>query len=310
MHGSISGVFQLDKVIEILKEKGPLTGKELLEECKSDILSLWRYCNLSEDIAINIAGRRYLRFDRHVEGYARLSPSILREFLTYTVVGLKDDLTRIENTVNTLSKNIQEISNEKLRLAREVIYQIACSQKKQNEIKKKSVFMIAGDVIYNMAHKEPRPESSTGKMVKGSDLDIIIITNDLHKNIVRELDDSIYNYKYSLLRNPAYMEEIDYIIKDLKKAEEQLDFSSFEFMVASKILFECRFIYGSQVLFKSIKKLLQNYKIEEKLNQMEEEAVAEREQAKAYILDDSNGIHDIRKYINLFYTKEETEEIF
>ncbi len=33
-------------------------------------------------------GRRYMRLDSAVEGYARLSPSIRREFLTYTLVGL------------------------------------------------------------------------------------------------------------------------------------------------------------------------------------------------------------------------------
>ena len=36
--------------------------------------------------------------------------------------------------------------------------------------------MIAGDVVFEMAHLEPRPESSTGKLVKGSDLDIVVVT--------------------------------------------------------------------------------------------------------------------------------------
>lgn len=69
-------------IISLLRENGPLTGKELLEKSRSDTLSVWRACNKPGKIFTETAGRRYLRLDRHVQGYARLSPSILREFLT------------------------------------------------------------------------------------------------------------------------------------------------------------------------------------------------------------------------------------
>ncbi|MCJ7665513.1 MAG: hypothetical protein MUO59_02105, partial [Actinobacteria bacterium] len=75
----------MHEIINLLRENGPLTGRELLEKSRGDALSIWRVCNKSEKILTETFGRRYLRLDRHVQGYARLSPSILREFLTYTV---------------------------------------------------------------------------------------------------------------------------------------------------------------------------------------------------------------------------------
>ena len=98
-----------------------------------------------------------------------------------------------------------------------------------------------------MAHREPRPELSTSKMVNGSDLDIIIVTEDLSKDMIKELDSLIYHKKYYLLKMPAYREELDYIIKDMDRVSQQSDFNCFEFMVASKILHEGELLFGSEI---------------------------------------------------------------
>jgi len=299
----------VDSIVKLLKEKGPLTGKELLDKCQVDSLLLWRACNFSGEITSKITGRRYLRLDRRVDGYARLSPSILREFLTYTVVGLKNGYSKIDGRARDLSENIRNISRHKLELSKEIIFKLACSQKSYAEIKEKVVFIIAGDIVYNMAHDELRPEPSTGEMVRGSDLDIVIITKDLPGDIVAELDRSIYKEKYYLLKNPAYREELDYIIKDMRRVEEQMDFNSFEHMVASKILDEGIFIYGNMILFKNVKEMLSQNKIPEKLRKMEEAAIIKRQDAVSYLLNNSGTLKQ-DEYRNLFYTKEETEEIF
>jgi len=36
---------------------------------------------------------------------------------------------------------------------------------------------IAGDIVYNMAHNVPCPERSTGKLVKGSDMHIVVVVD-------------------------------------------------------------------------------------------------------------------------------------
>ena len=299
----------MHEIINLLRENGPLTGKELLEKSGSDALSIWRVCNKSEKMLTETVGRRFLRLDRHVRGYARLSPSILREFLTYTVIGLYADIENIKLKAKDLSRSIEKISREKFSLSKEIMAQIVKSQKNHEEIVKKAVFIIAGDVVYNMAHREPRPESSTSEMVNGSDLDIIIVTEDLSKDIIKELDRSIYHEKYYLLKMPAYREEIDYIIKDMSMVKKQSDFNCFKFMVASKILHEGKLIFGSKRLFENIKGILLEKSIPQKLASLENTAIIEREKAKSYLLSGTDPISQ-DEYKNLFYTTEETEEIF
>jgi len=299
----------MQEIIELLRESGPLTGRKLLEKSRSDPLFIWRICNRSEKILTETIGKRYLRLDRQVEGFVRLSPSILREFLTYTVIGLDDDIENIKVKAMELSRSIEKISMEKFILSKEIISRVVSSQKYHEEIKKKAVFIIAGDVVYNMAHRESRPESSTSKMVNGSDLDIIIITEDLPEDIIKELDRSIYHEKYYLLKMPAYREEIDYIIKDVNKVKQQLSFNCFEFMVASKILDEGKLLFGSDYLFDSIEKILLEKGIPKKLADLENTAISEREKARSYLLK-TTGLISQDEYKNLFYTTEETEEIF
>lgn len=79
------------KIIRLVEEKGPLTGSEIYDAVGGDGLVLWRACRLSKALSIRTLGRRYLRLDSRVEGFARLSPSIFREFLTYSVIGFAAD---------------------------------------------------------------------------------------------------------------------------------------------------------------------------------------------------------------------------
>lgn len=299
-----------NKLIEILKEKKSLTGKGLLEESQSDELSLWRICNKSQKIMLKAIGRRYLRFDRAVKDYARLSPSIKREFLTYTVCGLKENSEEIEEKAKELRQKIKETSEEKYNLAKKIISEIVKGDEHKEEIEKNVCFIIAGDIVYNMAHLEPRPEKSTGELVRGSDLDIVIITEDtLPKRIADGLDRKIHREKYRYLTDPNFREELDYIIKDISKIKEQLNFDSFERMVASKLLYEGKLLCGSQRIFENIKKMLFERKIHDKLAELEKKARIKRLEAISCLLE--GGDKSLSpEWMNLFYTREEAEEIF
>ncbi len=300
---------QRNIVEEILKKKGPLRGKELLEESKIDELSLWIICNRSKKITLEFAGRRFLRLDREVEGYARLTPSIKREFLTYTICGLRTNLSEVEIRAKTLRQEIVEISKKKYELAREIMSKIVETIKDSGEIKKKVCFVIAGDVVYEMAHLEPRPETSTGEIVRGSDLDIVIIAEDnLSKKMLEELDRVIYREKYRYLKRPDYREEIDYVIKDMAKTREQLRFEGFKSMLASKLLHEGKLLYGSERIFGKIRKMLSERKIPDRLGKMEQEAIVNRRNAESYLL--KYGVRSSEECMKLFYTREEAEEIF
>ncbi|MDZ7838841.1 MAG: hypothetical protein U5N58_13395 [Actinomycetota bacterium] len=236
-----------------------------------------------------------------MEGYARLSPSILREFLTYTVIGLEKDKKLIEEKARILKTEIDRISRDKLELAESVIKQITESHSQPEAIKNKTAVIIAGDIVYNMAHSENRPEFSTGEVIRGSDLDIIIVTENLGRKLVQELDQRIYEQKYYLIKNPAYREEIDYIIKDIARVKEQLKFDCFEYMVASKILEEGRFLFGNQDIYRKIKKMVAEKGIPVKLGELEKTAAIERKQAKDCLIDTSKAISNHENNLLFFH---------
>lgn len=60
-----------EKVIDFIREKGPCTGLAIKKEIDIDSLTLWKECRRCGQLDIRSLGTRYLRLDRHVEGYAR-----------------------------------------------------------------------------------------------------------------------------------------------------------------------------------------------------------------------------------------------
>ena len=296
-------------IVKLLRQRGPLTGAELRTLLGNDGFALWKTCKLSEHIEIRRVGRRYLRLDRRVQGYARLSPSIWREFLTYTVVGLAEDPVTLAERTEELAARIKAISAQKFRLAERTVSQ-ACSRFLSQDGQEEGRFcvLLAGDIVYEMAHDAPRPERSTGHMVRGSDLDLVFLLNDAAPSELREqLDEAIYQQKYRLLINPSVREEIDYAIKPLARVKEQASFDTFENMVACKILDEAVLLYGSRSLYEAAKGLLAERGIPEKLAEMEAQALVAREQVEKLLLGQTEEALRAED-LHLFYPSEESEE--
>jgi hypothetical protein len=293
-----------DRIVRLLEERGPQTGAELREALGDDGFAQWKATMWSDRLLVNKVGRRYLRLDRRVEGYARLSPSILREFLTYSVVGLASRPAELETRTAELADRIKEISAAKLRLATRVIGEIGAQLPSAEDF----CVLLAGDIVYEMAHDAPRPEKSTGQMVRGSDIDLVVITDDDTPDEFRErLDDLIYQQKYRYMINPSLREEIDYTIKPLARLEEQAAFDTFKNMVPCKILDEAVLLYGSETLYRAAKHLLEEHGVSERLAELEQEAVVAREKAERHLLDCEEAFLS-GDDLYLFYTSEEREE--
>jgi hypothetical protein len=298
------------EIEQILRESGPLTGWQLLEKSGIEALPLWQICRQTLVIRMVCAGRRYLRLDRNVEGYARLSPSIRREFLTYTVLGLENQAKQITDMAQRLTQEVQQISRMKYNLAKESMLSVVDSFPSWEQIRDRVCFIIAGDVTYGMAHAVPRPEVSTGKMVRGSDLDIVVVAeDDASKEALKDLDQAIYRKKHYLLVHPNYQEEIDYLVKDVAKVRQQLEFDSFQHMIASKIIQEGEYLYGSAELFRKIKAMVEEMKVQEKIAAMEKHAAEDRRQAEISLLQ-ADAKQPDAPFLNLFYTHEEGDEIY
>jgi len=296
-------------ILELLKNEGPLIGKDIVQKTGLETFNAWKTCRLDENIATYVVGQRYLRLDQKVDGFARLSPSIMREFLNYTVISLKEEEEAAIIKADEITKAITSTSKKKFDLAKEAVARIIEQNPVSNTIAGAPVFIIAGDVVFNMAHAEPRPEVSTGELVRGSDLDIIVVTEELPASDINQLDKLMYLEKYNLLVNPALKEELDYVVKDIETVKEQLQFCDFKGMVASKILDEGAYLYGSYDLYCRIKRLLKEYGISDKLSRLEEKAHQERNEAEKTLLSalEAAGWDDL---MLLFYTTEEKEEIF
>jgi len=297
-----------NEIIGVLKDKGPLTGAELLETLGEDALLLWRACKFSGQIAVHTIGCRYLRLDSKIEGFARLSPSILREFLTYSVIGLTRDQDSLASKADEVASHIKEVSRAKLELARNIFSTVLSRLENDVLIKERACILIAGDIVYDMAHDAPRPERSTGKLVKGSDMDLVVVVDDLFpKELMERMDETIYREKQRVLITPHLREEVDYVVKDLARVREQMAFDTFKRMVACKILQESTLLFGKQDFFKSIKSMLLEQGITEKLMGMEEHAAIFRRDAEAILLrEDPDKIR--KEALCLFYPTEESEE--
>jgi hypothetical protein len=296
------------EIHSILAETGPLSGAQLVERTRMEVLSLWQHCQTTPFIQLKTAGRRFLRLDRNVGGYARLSPSIRREFLTYTFVGLGSQIKELEAAVEALERDICRISQFKLDMASASVTAAVEVLPYKDAVLDKACFIIAGDVVYNMSHTVPRPEKSTGEMVQGSDLDIIVIVeDDLDPEIVNSLDDAIHKKKHLLLVNDR--EEIDYLIKSISRVREQLKFDIFSSMVACKILDEGHFLYGNKAVYQVMKNLLKEHQISDRLKALEEQAVSRREEAEAQLRGGCT-VNNGPECLNLFYTHAEEDEIF
>ena len=296
------------EIIAVLEDKGPLTGAEILDALGDDALFLWRACRRSKQVAIQTIGCRYLRLDSKIEGFARLSPSILREFLTYSAIGLTRDQDSLVRKANEIASHIKEVSKAKLELAKNVFSTVLSRLENDVLIKEQACILIAGDIVYDMAHDAPRPERSTGKLVKGSDMDLVVVVDDLFpKELMERMDEMIYREKQNVLITPHLREEMDYVVKDLARVREQMGFDTFKRMVACKILQESTLLFGNQDLFKTIKSMLQEQGITEKLVRMEDQAAIFRRDAEATLLrEDPEKIKNEGLY--LFYPTEESEE--
>ena len=268
---------------DALASRGPLTGAELHEHVGGTLFAVWKACALSDHVAMRHVGRRYVRMDRHVDGFARLSPSILREFLTYTVVAMAGD-DRLDRAANRLAARIRVISRNKRRMAVRIVSE-ALAPLLDSDMAEHFCALIAGDIVYEMAHDVMRRESSTGGVVAGSDLDIVILTSDdAPTGLTEALDSAMLKRKWLYLKNPVFQEEVDYVIKPFAKLAEQASFETFPHMVACKVFDEAELLVGSSALHQRGLSLLTERGVIDCLRAAERAAIAARASREEYLL--------------------------
>ena len=111
----------------------------------------------------------------------------------------------------------------------------------------------------------------------------------------------------NLLRNPHIREELDYVVKDMEKVHSQLRCKNFSDLVACKILYEAEFLYGSNNLFYSIKRLLKQKGLIQRFKKMEEEAEKRRKDYERLLIECEDK-EMTSECIHMFYPSEELDE--
>jgi len=54
-----------------------------------------------------------------------------------------------------------------------------------------------------------------GRLVRGSDIDLVVILNDdVPDDLIKTLDNALYQEKYRFLKSPSINEEVDYVVKN------------------------------------------------------------------------------------------------
>lgn len=291
---------------DILIERGPMTGAELQAATGREAFDLWRASRLDQSLYAVIVGQRYVRLDIQLPGYERLSPSIQREFADYTVIGHATQRAAVEERAEAVRDRIAKVTHRKLVLAGRIVDDVYGPYLDDPATGDHFCVVVAGDIAYGMSHEVPRPERSTGIMVNGSDLDLVVLlSDDAPAGLATELDDRMYKKKFQLLRNPAHKEEIDYIVKTFATLAKQSAYDTFQHMVASKIFIECQYLRGSEDLFGRGKQLMRYSGAIDKLRAMRARATEARLRSEEKLLAaDTLDPDDLV----LFRTAEESEE--
>ena len=233
-----------EEIGKILMSDGPSTGMQLSKKLPHiSEIAIWRTCYSSSKFRVNNCARYYIRYDVLRGNQLRLSPSILRDFLTFSLVHLQEQMVDIVESSTKLANKFRRVSLDKLSWAREALLQL--DEELQQVINEHCVVFLSGDIAYYLAHETKRKHAQLGVEINGSDIDIVIVTNrSAPKDKIAEIESQLLTTKKIYLMTPSIREELDFIVKPIETMLEQLAYGDIHQKIASKILYESSFLMG------------------------------------------------------------------
>ncbi len=280
----VSNVKEIEAQVEsVLAEKGPRLGKELVLDLPTvSSLALWQACYRSRRFHVSHFASYYLRYDITRDDQVRLSPSILRDFLSFTLFGIPGQRDKMLERQGTLANVHREISKQKIAVAQDSINSLLNQLSKS--VREKICAFVAGDLAYYLAHNEPREHVATGEMVRGSDVDIIVIYQDVSDDVVKQMNDELSRLKSFYLRHPGHRHELDFIVKSQAKMESQFRYVNIHDKIASKIAYESLFLGGSLSLYTAVRDAMTRSGVDELIELDFDHALKDRRHATKNLL--------------------------
>lgn len=293
----------------ILQTHGPMVGQTLLDHTNElSPITLWRICYHSRGFRIRNCARYYLRYDITRGNELRLSPSILRDFLTFSLVYLPTQSVESVEAGTRLANQFRMISLRKLGRARQALLRL--DPDLQKTLIEDCVVFLSGDIAYFLAHDTPRKHKELGTPIRGSDLDIVCVTNrEADPDKIRQIESQLLTVKKLYLLTPSIREEMDFIVKPIERMLEQLAYRDIHEKIASKILYESYFLMGRADIYESLIRHLEISGARDKIERDFEIALLERKDtiAKIKALSPSE-LADDDQVSSLFYASQERLE--
>ncbi len=237
---------------EVLSQHGPMRGKDVVKHLsKYHPILIWKASHDSPDFRLVNCARYYLRYDNSRHNHIRLSPSILRNFLSFTLLYLVDQNVDAMQQSILLANHHRQISLQKLGYAREAI--MSLDDDILEALHLHCCAFIAGDVAYFLAHEETRMNQQFDVPIKGSDIDLIFVhTPNLAPDIIKRAEKQMLATKFRFLKDPEIAQELDFIFKPVSKVVTQMQYQNIRQKIACKILYESFFLFGDLQLFNSL----------------------------------------------------------
>ncbi len=255
---------------DFLHERGPALGVDLVSLTGQDVLTLAKTLGADGEVYRDSLSTCYLRIDEESPDGARMSPSFLRKFVSFTYFGLEEEAVRA--AVRELAEHHAAISRRKLDLADRLTRDLHAAFREQ--LTGDLGVLICGDVVYGLGHDSPRRERSTDIPVRGSDIDLIVLVEDQDAELKPAIEAKLLEYKYYWLKHPQIAEELDFIVKALTEIVQQLKFETWRDKIAMKILEESQPVFDSGDILERCANALAASDVPRLLAELEEKARA------------------------------------
>lgn len=295
---------------DLLAQRGPMTGKQLIDALDSkNYLGVWKACFESELFRTVNCARYYLRYDVTRDNLLRLSPSVLRDFFSFTLIYLSDQKSEAVHRSVLLANNHRVISRKKMKTARDAILSI--DPELRGLLKRDACSFIAGDIAYFLAHEEERRHPEMETVINGSDIDILMVHNDaLDPAVIEKAEKQMLGFKFRALKDVRIGQEIDFLFKPISKMKSQFDYSDIHQKIACKILYESFFLFGNLEMYEELSADLQFSGVVEKIEADFLIALAQRQDTikKIFNLDSTENVELDPEIESLFYFSQERLE--
>lgn len=296
-------------IIDLIRTHGPSPGAKLAEWLDGvPPIDLWRACYASRRIRIRNCARYYLRYDITRENVLRLSPSILRDFLTFSLIYLPEQSVSAVEGGTLLANKFRSISLRKLSRARQALLEL--DPVLQRELNDHCVVFLSGDIAYFLAHDTRRVHPTLNVPINGSDIDIVIVTNNqADPDKIKAIGDALLKIKHLYLLMPKVREELDFIVKPFDKMIDQLVYGDIHQKIASKILYESYFLMGRVDIYEALMRHLELRGTRAKIEADFETALGQRKDTirKILALSPEESVKD-PEVASLFFVSQERLE--